>query len=99
MRTNRLDRLAAKFPRATAPLLWLRRHRKTRRALLVLLCHVLGALTAVHAILSVRTAQGAIAWAISLNTFPYAAVPAYWVFGSSNFEGYTDLRRQTEAEM
>jgi cardiolipin synthase len=94
-----LDRFAVRFPRAAAPLLWLRGHRKTRRALFVALCHVLGALTSIHAILSVRTAQGAIAWAVSLNTFPYVAVPAYWVFGRSNFEGYVVLRQKTKAEL
>lgn len=60
----------------------------------VLFCHLLGALTSLHAIMGVRTAQGAVAWAVSLNTFPYLAVPAYWVFGRSNFEGYVVLRRQ-----
>jgi cardiolipin synthase len=95
MFTKLLDKLTARFPRATAPLRWLRKHRRTRR----LVFAVLGALTSIHAILSVRTAQGAIAWAISLNTFPYVAVPAYWVFGRSNFEGYVMLRRNTDAEM
>ena len=99
MATARLDRLAARFPRATAPLLWLRKRKIIRAVLFILSFHLLGALTSIHAILSVRTAQGAIAWAVSLNTFPYVAVPAYWVFGRSNFEGYVVLRRQTEAEM
>lgn len=40
-----------------------------------------------------RTSQGAIAWAVSLNTFPYLAVPAYWVFGRTKFEGYVSERR------
>src|SRR5262245_5573105 len=99
MFTKLLDKVTARFPRITAPLRWLRSHRRMRRMLFIVLGHVLGALTSVHAILSVRTSQGAIAWAVSLNTFPYLAVPAYWVFGRSNFEGYVVLRRQTEAEM
>jgi multidrug efflux pump subunit AcrA (membrane-fusion protein) len=37
----------------------------------VLVMHVLGALTSVRAVMSTRTSQGAIAWAVSLNTFPY----------------------------
>src|SRR5204862_4115433 len=93
------NKLASRFPRAAAPLRWLRKHRKTRRTLFIVLCHLLGALTSIHAILSVRTSQGAVAWAVSLNTFPYVAVPAYWVFGRSNFEGYVVLRRKVEAEM
>ena len=63
--------------------------------LIIAFFHVLGALTSVRAILKVRTAQGAIAWAVSLNTFPYLAVPAYWVFGRSTFEGYVLLRRES----
>ena len=43
--------------------------------------------------MSTRTSQGAIAWAIGLNTVPYVAVPAYWVFGQSKFDGYDLLRR------
>lgn len=46
--------------------------------------------------MEVRTAQGAIAWAVSLNTFPYVAVPAYWIFGRTKFQGMVTLRR-TEA--
>lgn len=41
--------------------------------------HFLGLLSSIHAVMSTRTPQGAIAWAASLNTFPYIAVPAYWV--------------------
>lgn len=56
--------------------------------------HVLGALSSVQAVMSTRTPQGAIAWAISLNAFPYLAVPAYWVFGQSHFDGYEILRQR-----
>ncbi len=62
--------------------------------LIIALFHALGLLTSIRAILNVRTAQGAIAWAVSLITFPYLAVPAYWVFGRSIFEGYVMLRRE-----
>src|SRR6186713_3237292 len=99
MFTALLDRIIARFPRTSAPLLWLRKHRRIRRTLVVAVFHLLGALTSIHAILGVRTAQGAVAWAVSLNTFPYVAVPAYWVFGQSDFEGYVVLRRKVEAEM
>jgi cardiolipin synthase len=33
---------------------------------------------------------------VTLNTFPYLAVPAYWVFGRSKFEGYVVARRGTD---
>ena len=67
--------------------------------LFFLFCHVLGALTSVHAIMGVRTAQGAVAWAVSLNTLPYVAVPAYWVLGRSRFEGYVSARRENLEEV
>ncbi len=55
--------------------------------------HLLGFISAIHAIMSVRTEPGAIAWAVSLNSFPYLAVPAYWILGRSRFEGYITARR------
>jgi cardiolipin synthase A/B len=57
------------------------------------LIHLLGVLSAVHAVAGVRTPQGAIAWAVSLLTFPYLALPLYWVFGRDRFHGYIDARR------
>ena len=59
----------------------------------VVVFHVLGFLSSIHAIMGTRTEQGAIAWAVALNTFPYVAVPAYWVLGRSRFQGYVDARR------
>jgi len=56
--------------------------------------HVLGAGTSVQAILSTRTSQGAVAWVVSLNTFPYVAVPAFWVLGRSKFDGYELIRHR-----
>ena len=91
--------MSSRFPRLTAPLRWFRQHRKLAWSLFFAFSHLLGALTSIRAILDVRTAQGAIAWAISLNTFPYVAVPAYWVFGRSNFEGDVVLRRSKEQEL
>ena len=61
--------------------------------------HVASALTSVRAIMEVRTAQGAIAWAIALNSMPYLSVPAYWVFGRSKFQGYVLARRKDRAQI
>ena len=76
---------------------------KLRRGLLItlfiLIAHISGFLTSVRAIMEVRTAQGAVAWAISLNTFPYIAVPAYWILGRSKFQGYVTARRSKLAEV
>ncbi|HSA01712.1 MAG TPA: cardiolipin synthase [Candidatus Paceibacterota bacterium] len=77
--------------------------RKTRRRILissfVVLGHLLGFLSSVNAIMTARTAQGAVAWAVSLNTFPYLAVPAYWIFGRSKFQGYVIARRAELAQV
>ncbi|HSH49948.1 MAG TPA: cardiolipin synthase [Halomonas sp.] len=56
------------------------------------LIHVVGVLSALHALMSSRTSQGAIAWIISLILMPYLAVPAYWVFGRPRFYGYVSAR-------
>jgi cardiolipin synthase A/B len=63
-----------------------RQRRKMMVTLLIAGPRLLGAFASIHAILGVRTAQGAIAWALLLNASPYVAVPAYWVFGQSHFE-------------
>ena len=55
---------------------------------LVAAAHITGAFTSINAIMYVRTAQGAIAWAISLVMFPYLALPLYWVFGRRKFSRY-----------
>lgn len=67
--------------------------------LLLALFHTLGALSSLDALMSSRTSQGSIAWIVSLNTFPYAAVPAYWVFGRSRFQGYVISRKETDHEL
>jgi len=65
---------------------------------LVVVFQILGILSAVHSIMSSRTPQGSIAWAVSLITLPYISVPAYWVFGRDKFKGYV-LARQHELEL
>ncbi|MDN3526469.1 cardiolipin synthase [Halomonas sabkhae] len=64
--------------------------------LLILVIHVLGVLSAVQALMSSRTSQGAIAWMISLVTIPYLAVPLYWVFGRPRFYGYVSARGERD---
>lgn len=59
----------------------------------IAVCELAGLFTALKAIMETRTAQGAIAWAVSLVTVPYVAVPAYWVFGRTKFAGYVTARR------
>lgn len=66
--------------------------------LLTLVVYVLGFLCAGLAIWETRTSQGAIAWAISLITAPYIALPLYMVFGRRKFRGYVTARRAAEIE-
>jgi cardiolipin synthase len=73
---------------------WFKRHRKLVLRLFMLMMHVLGFVTSIRAVMETRTSQGTIAWGISLNTFPYLAVPAYWVFGQSKFSNYDVVRRK-----
>jgi cardiolipin synthase len=67
--------------------------------ILVPLIHILGVLGAIDAIFSTRTPQGAVAWMISLVTFPYLAVPLYAIFGRRKFTGYVEARRSEDLEL
>ena len=68
---------------------------QTTAALAVVLLLV-SLISAIEAILKARTAQGAIAWAISLLTFPIVALPLYLVFGRNRFDGYLEERVEIE---
>lgn len=60
---------------------------------LIALIRLLGVVTAARAIMEARTAQGATAWAIALISFPYLALPLFWIFGRSKLRGYVLARR------
>ncbi|WP_346798178.1 cardiolipin synthase [Halomonas sp. Bachu 37] len=62
----------------------------------ILAVYILGIVSAIMALMSSRTSQGAVAWIISLLTFPYVAVPAYWIFGRPRFYGYVTARGQRD---
>ncbi|MBU1330987.1 MAG: cardiolipin synthase [Gammaproteobacteria bacterium] len=66
---------------------------------LIALIHGLGIVAAVHAVLTVRTAQGAIAWALSLFFMPYLTLLPYLVFGRSRFDAYIAARRDIDRQM
>ena len=66
---------------------------------LIALIHFLGTLAAIHAVLTVRTAQGSIAWALSLVFIPYLTLIPYLIFGRSTFDAYIQARRQANLEM
>lgn len=67
-------------------------------AVVVVLFYIMAIVSALEAILSARTSQGAIAWAISLITFPFLTVPIYLVFGRNKFDGYLEQRDAIEEE-
>lgn len=54
---------------------------------------------AIEAVMTARTAQGAIAWSVSLVSFPFIALPAYLVFGRSKFEGMVAAYAQRKGEI
>lgn len=68
-------------------------------AIVVTVAQILGILSSISALLTTRTSQGAIAWIVSLNTFPYLAVPAYWIFGRSRFNGYVTSRQEVDSRL
>ena len=78
---------------------WYRGHRRRAWLTAMLFAHVLGFVSSLDALMSTRTSPGAVAWIVSLNTFPVAAVPTYWVFGRSRFQGYVIGRREDDNEL
>ncbi len=65
----------------------------TLTTILFFALEISGIITAVHAVMHVRTSRGAVAWAISLITFPFISLPLYWVFGRRKFSGYIEAHR------
>ncbi len=51
---------------------------------------VLGALSALDAIMQSRTPQGSTAWALALLFMPIVALPLYWTFGRFGFDDYKE---------
>ena len=68
-------------------------------AMVVTLFYILGILSSINAVMTARTSQGAIAWVVSLITFPFVAVPAYWIFGNSRFNGYVKARHSSSKKV
>ncbi len=67
-------------------------------AVVLVLFYVMAIVSALEAILKARTAQGAVAWTISLLAFPLLTVPLYLVFGRNKFDGYLEKRYTIEDE-
>ena len=67
--------------------------------LIVPAVHAAGILHAAHAVMRVRSAEGTIGWVMALITFPYLAVPLYWILGRSKFRGYVLARRAKDSPL
>jgi len=57
------------------------------------LIEIIAIITAVRAIMTVRTSQGAVAWSVALVSFPFLSLPLYFLFGRNRFQGYVHARR------
>ena len=77
----------------------MKRKKKRMIAAIVTIFYFLGIVSALDAIMSARTPQGAVAWSIALVSFPFAAVPAYAVFGRSKFEGTLEAYEDRKDEI
>lgn len=87
-----------RFDRVRRTAAWVRMHRRALTFLFVVLAHSLGIASSIKVLNENRTPQGAIAWIVSLNTFPYVAVPVYWAIGETNYEDYALAFRERRAE-
>ncbi|MHC1480787.1 cardiolipin synthase [Frateuria aurantia] len=65
-------------------------------ACVALLLHLCGIVTAMHAVMKVRTPQGAVAWALGLVVMPYLTLLPYLFLGASRFRGYARLRQMNQ---
>ncbi|MEO1673303.1 MAG: cardiolipin synthase, partial [Cyanobacteria bacterium J06631_2] len=55
-------------------------------------------MSAAHAVMVVRSSRGAIAWGISLVTFPWVAIPLYWILGKNEFSEYAEALQKAYLE-
>jgi len=65
----------------------------------ILLLHLAGLLHVLHALMHVRTAQGTIAWVVSMVLVPWIAMPFYWIAGRRRFSGYVHARRAEDEKL
>jgi cardiolipin synthase len=71
----------------------------TLYAAIFLVVELLAIFAALRAVMTARTAQGAVAWAIALVTLPWVTLPLYAVFGGRKFYGYRIARRSGDADI
>jgi len=78
---------------------FLTEHMATELGLLAGAIYLAAIAMALDAVMRNRTAQGAIAWAVSLITIPLVALPLYVIFGRSRFNGYVAARRSNNRDL
>jgi cardiolipin synthase len=61
--------------------------------------YIVGILHVLHALMHVRTSQGAVAWVISLLTVPFVAIPLYWLLGRTRFSKEISGRREKDSRL
>ena len=83
-----------RWPRVSRFIGLVERRHKPIRAILTLVLHTAGLVLSFSALRESRTPQGSVAWLLSLNTVPAIAVPAYLVFGETEFEDFVATRGQ-----
>ncbi len=66
---------------------------------IALVLELIGISAAIHAIITVRTAQGAMAWPWRWCSMPFLSLIPYLVFGRRRFDSYVKARRQADEEM
>ena len=67
-------------------------------SLATVVVHCLGIVTAAHAVMVVNSYRAAIAWGISLITFPWLAIPLYWILGKNEFQAYSQALQNAYLE-
>jgi len=68
-------------------------------SLILLVLHLTGVVAAIHAALTVRTSQGAVAWVVALVMMPYLTLLPYLFLGRRRFVDYVTARRYVIEEM
>jgi cardiolipin synthase len=67
-------------------------------AAIALVIELAGIGAAVHALMSVRSERGTIAWCLALVLFPWVTLPFYLVFGRTKFLSYRQTLRKIQLE-
>lgn len=65
-------------------------------SVILAIAYFFAVVTVVRALFEVRTPQGTAAWCVFLLSFPFIAVPLFWIFGRRKFNGYKSPRLRTQ---